>query len=161
MKKNVVRVQTEMFKRGEVVRGERIDLYLKPPPNCAWYPKMPDVALVDDPDGGHTVGHPRKKLRFDSGGLFFRFDALGPETDGMHKGSIDLLMQTIPARVLFGEDIPHLATLAQMDVRIFEDQPYWAALAVYSVDLEHKRVEFEATLELDEIYEEDQLEQHW
>ena len=159
MNRNVVRIQTEMFKPGEVVRGERIDLYIKPPANCVWYPKMPNVSLLDDPDGGHMVGHPLKKLRFDEGGLFFRFDALGPETDGIHKGDIDYLMSSVPARKLFGEDIPHLATLAQMDVRLFKDKPYWATLALYDVDVENKRVVFNATLDLDEIYEEDEIEE--
>jgi hypothetical protein len=157
--KNVVRIQTEMFKPGEVVRGEVIDLYIKPPSNCVWYPKMPNVTLVDDAEGAHTIGHRRKMLRFDSGGIFFRFDALGPEADGLHMGDIDLLLETIPAGVLFRQDIPHLATLAQLDVRIFNDKPYWAAIAIYSVDVEQKLVEFEATLELDEIYDKTQVEQ--
>ena len=158
MNKNVVRIQTEMFKPGEVVRGETIDLYLTPPSNCAWYPKMPEVAIQDDPDGAHTLGHPGKLLRFEEGGLFFRFDALGPETDGVHKGDIDRLMSSIPASELFAQDIPHLATLAQFNVKIFENQPYGAAIAIYRFNMEQKRVEFEATLQLDEIFDPDEVE---
>ncbi len=151
MNKNVVRIQTELFKPGELVRGHLIDIYMKPPRNFVWYPKQPSFSMIDDPEGRHTFGHPGKMLRFDEGGLFFRFDALGRECDGVFKGDIDYLLSDHDASQLFADDLPHFAEMAQMSLQMFDNNARWAVLAVYDVDAENVRVQFEATLELDEV----------
>ncbi len=151
MTKNVVRIQTELFKPGEIVRGHLIDIYTRPPKNYVWHPRQPEFQLVDDPDGLHTYGHPGEMMVFKEGGLLFRFDALGAQADGFSKGDIDFLMQTIPAKTLFAEDIPHFATLAHMSVDAFKNRAWWATLALYDVDVEQKKVWFDASLELSEV----------
>jgi hypothetical protein len=151
MTKNVVRIQTEMFKPGELVRGHLIDIYLRPPSNYAWHPRQPKFQLVPNPEGAHTYGHPGEMLRFDEGGLLFRFDALGEQADGFSKGDIDFLLQTIPASKLFAEDIPHFATLAHMSLESFKNRAWWATLALYDVDVDQQKVWFDAKLELSEV----------
>ncbi len=150
--RNVVRIQTELFKPGEKVRGHLIDIYTRPPNHCTWYPKQPQMKFVDDPEGVHAAyGHPGKMLVFEEGGLFFTFHALGAQVDGYTTGDIDFLMKEIPAKNLFAEDLGHFADLAMMSLNMFSNNAMWAVLAVYDVDAENVRVQFEATLELDEV----------
>ncbi len=150
--RNVVRIQTELFKPGEKVRGHLIDIYTRPPNHCTWYPKQPQMNFVDDPEGVHAAyGHPGKMLVFEEGGLFFTFHALGAQVDGYTTGDIDFLMKEIPARTLFAEDLAHFADLATMSLNMFSNNAMWAVLAVYDVDVDTSHVEFSATLELDEM----------
>ncbi len=109
---------------------------------------------MQDPEGVHTCGHPGEMLRFDEGGLFFRFDALGAECVGFAKGDIDFLMTLKTAGELFGDDIAHLAKQAQMSLEAFQDRANWATLAVYWVDVDEQRVEYEGLLELDTTLDE-------
>ena len=152
MNKNIVRIQIEKFTPGEVARGYVIDNYLRPPQRSVWYPRMPHFSMVDDPEGIHTVGHPGQMLRFDEGGLFFRFAALGVECDGMTNGDIEAMLTTIPASKLFAEDLPHLAEMAEMRLDVLvRRRVMWAMLAVYNVDAAANKAEFEASLELEDV----------
>ncbi len=153
MNKNVVRIQTELFKPGEKVSGHLIDFYLKPPRHCVWYPHKPAMELVPDPDGVRSYGHPGELLIFKEGGLFFRFDSLGKECDGLFAADIDFLLKggECTAEELFGEDLPHFAQQAQLSLRMFEDNARWATLAIYDVDVVSKHVEFDCGLELEEL----------
>lgn len=153
MNKNIVRIQTELFKADEKVRGHLIDIYLKPPRHCVWYPHKPAMELIPDPEGIHSYGHPGEMLVFKEGGLFFSFHSLGKEVDGFSTGDIDFLLKNgeNDAASLFGEDLPHFAQQAQMSLMAFRDNARWATLAVYNVDVPSRHVEFEAGLELEEL----------
>ena len=153
MNKNVVRIQYERFKPGEIVRGHGIDLCTKPPMRYAWYPQMPRFTMLDDPEGIHSLGHPGRMLRLDDGGILFRFNALGTECDGITSGDIEALLTTIPASELFAEDMPHLAEMGEMRLDVFQDHALWAMLAIYDVDVINHHVDFEASLDLVEVSE--------
>ncbi len=146
MNKNVVRIQTEMFKPGAIVRGPMVDVYLDPPLNSVWWPKPPRFTWIDDEDA--ISG---RALQLQDGGYFFTFTALGTEINGRSNGDLDFLLQTVPAADLFRLD---LANLALMSLKRFESllkQACWAMLAVYDVDVAGRRIEYYAGLELEEL----------
>jgi hypothetical protein len=144
LNKNVVRVQTEMFKPGAAVRGALIDLYLNPPSNSVWWPRQPNVAWLEDPNGSPV-------MRFEDGGFFFTFAALGTEINGRSNGDLDYLLQTHTAAELFQPDLPSLAIMSRERFESLLNQASWAILAVYDVDVSTKKVDFYACLTLDEL----------
>ena len=153
MNKNVVRIQTEMFKPGAVVKGPSVDLYADPPLNSAWWPHLPRFTWFDDPEAG--LG---RMLRFDEGGFFFTFAALGIEINGRTNGDIDFLLQTTPAAELFRPDLAGLALLSADRFEYPLLQACWASLAVYDADVSARRIELIAGLEL-EYLDSDQPEE--
>jgi hypothetical protein len=84
LNKNIVRIQTEMFKPGAIVRGSMAHIYLEPPSNSAWWPKMPRAAWIDDADA--VSG---RALQFEEGGFLFTFSGLGTEINGHTNGALD------------------------------------------------------------------------
>ncbi len=149
LNKNVVRIQTEMFKPGAVVRGPRLDVYADPPANSVWWPRAPHFIWLDDPQAG-----PSSQIRFDEGAFFFTFAAVGTEINGHSHGAIDYLMQTRTAAELFRPDLANLALLSRDRFESLLNQACWATLAVYDVDVVTGKVEFYAGLELEELNEE-------
>jgi hypothetical protein len=133
-----------MFKPGSVVQGPLVDVYLSPPSNSVWWPKAPSFSWLENTTGsGYS-------LRFDEGGFFFTFVALGTEINGRSNGDIDHLLQTRSAAELFHADLPGLALLARDRFEYALQQACWASLAIFSVDVEACSVDFEATLELED-----------
>ena len=150
MNKNVVRIQTEMFKPGAIVRGAMADVYLKPPSNSVWWPKMPRAAWVDDAES--VSG---RALQFREGGFLFSFAALGTEISGHTNGDIDYLLQTRPAAELFRTDLANLALMARERFESLLTRACWAMLAVYEVDVPAAKVAFYARLALEELADEE------
>lgn len=150
MNKNVVRIQTEMFKPGAVVRGPMADVYLEPPSNSVWWPKVPRVAWIDDVDA--ISG---RALEFEEGGFFFTFAALGTEINGRFSGDVDYLLQTRPAAELFRPDLANLALMSRGRFESLLNQACWAMLAVYDVDVPAGTVDFYARLTLEELADEE------
>jgi hypothetical protein len=144
LNKNVVRVQTEMFKAGAAVRGPMIDLYLDPPSNSVWWPRQPNVMWLEDAEGAPI-------MRFDEGGFFFTFAALGTEINGRSNGDLDYLLETHGAAELFQPDLPSLAIMSRERFESLLNQASWAILAVYDVDVLAEKAEFYACLTLDEL----------
>ncbi len=133
-----------MFKPGAAVRGPMIDLYLYPPSNSVWWPRQPNVAWLEDPDGGPV-------LRFEDGGFFFTFAALGTEISGRSNGDLDYLLQTHTAAELFHPDLPSLALMSRERFESLLNQASWAILAVYDVDVPNEKIDFYASLTLEEL----------
>ncbi len=150
MNKNVVRIQTEMFKPGAIVRGPMAELYLEPPPNSVWWPKMPRAAWIDDAEA--VSG---RALQFEEGGFLFSFSALGTEISGHTNGDIDYLLQTRPARELFRSDLADFALMSRERFEALLTQACWAMLAVYEVDVPAGKVDFYARLALEELADEE------
>ncbi len=146
MNKNVVRIQTEMFKPGAIVRGPAADIYLEPPSNAAWWPKMPRAAWIDDPDS--VSG---RALQFEEGGFLFSFAALGTEINGHTNGGIDFLLQTRSAADLFRPDLAGFALMSRDRFESLLPQACWVMLAVYDVDVPTGKVDFYAQLALEEL----------
>ena len=144
LNKNVVRIQTEMFKPGTIVRGPLIDLYLDPPSNSVWWPQQPTFTWLDD-------AAERRAVRFEDGGFFFSFAALGTEINGRANGDIDHLLRTHSAAQLFHPDLPNLALMSRERFESLLNQASWAILAVYDVDVPNEKVEFYASLTLEEL----------
>jgi hypothetical protein len=149
LNKNIVRIQTEMFKSGAIVRGPMADVYLEPPPNSVWWPKAPRVAWVDDAEA--ISG---RALQFEEGGFFFTFAALGIEIHGRSNGDLDHLLQTKPAGDLFRQDLASLALMSRERFESLLNQACWAMLAVYDVDATGGKVDFYSRLVLEELDEE-------
>ena len=145
MTKNIVRTQTEMFKTGAVVRGPVVDVYLDPPRNAAWWPHLPRFTWLTAEAGT------KQALRFDEGGFFFTFAALGTEINGHANGDIDLLLQTRPAAELFKDDLAGLALISVERLQHALVQACWATLAVYDVDVSTGKLEFDAGFDLEYI----------
>ncbi len=150
MNKNVVRIQTEMFKPGAIVRGPMADVYLEPPPNSVWWPKMPRLAWIDDAEA--VSG---RALQFEEGGFLFSFSALGTEISWHTNGDIDYLLQTRPARELFRSDLADFALMSRERFEALLTQACWAMLAVYEVDVPAGKVDFYARLALEELADEE------
>ena len=150
MNKNVVRIQTEMFKPGAIVRGPMVDVYLDPPSNSVWWPKVPRVAWIDDADA--ISG---RALQFEEGGFLFTFAALGVEINGHTNGDLDYLLQTRTAADLFRPDLANFALMSRERFESLLNQACWAMLAVYEVDVPAGKVEFYARLMLEELADEE------
>ncbi len=146
MNKNVVRIQTEMFKPGAIVRGPMVDVYLEPPRNSVWWPKLPRVAWIDDDEA--VSG---RALRFEEGGFFFTFAALGTEINGRANGDLDFLLQATTAAQLFRPDLANLALMSRARFESLLNQACWAMLALYDVDVPGRKVEYYAGLSLEEL----------
>lgn len=149
MNKNIVRIQAEVIKPGILVRGGMVHIYLDPPSNFVWWPYKPKYTMLDDMVDPKALSG-SKVMRFDEGGVFLRFDALGAEYDGSFAGDIDWLLSYLPAEKLFQDDLANLALMTQQTIEVFSAQPKWVGLAVYSVDAAKEQVKFEAMLELNE-----------
>ncbi len=150
MSKNIVRIQTEMFKPGAIVRGPMVDAYLDPPFNSVWWPRAPHVAWIDDADA--ISG---RALQFEEGGFFFTFAALGTEINGRADGDLDYLLQTHSAAELFRPDLANLALMSRERFESLLNQACWAMLAVYDVDVRSGTVEFYSRLVLEELADEE------
>ena len=150
MNKNVVRIQTEMFKPGAIVRGPMVETYLEPPSNSAWWPKEPRVSWIDDVDA--ISG---RALQFEDGAFFFTFAALGTEINGRANGDLDYLLHTRSAADLFHSDLANLALMAGERFESLLNQACWAMLAVYDVDIPTGKVNFYARLSLEELADEE------
>ena len=146
MNKNVVRIQTEMFKPGAVVRGPMVEVYLQPPRNSVWWPKLPRVTWIDDDEA--VSG---RALRFDEGGFFFTFAAIGTEINGRANGGIDFLLQTTTAAQLFRPDLANLALMSRARFESLLNQACWAMLALYDVDVPAGTVDYYAGLSLEAL----------
>ena len=149
MNKNVVRIQTEMFKPGAIIRGPMTDVYLEPPLNSVWWPKTPRVAWIDDADA--VSG---RALLFQEGGFLFTFAGLGTEINGHTSGDVDYLLHTRPAAELFRRDLANLALMAGERFESLLNQACWAMLAIYEVDVPAGRIDFYARLMLEELADE-------
>ncbi len=148
MNKNVVRIQTEMFKPGVIVRGPSLEVYVDPPSRSVWWPRQPRLTWLDEPDG--------IALRLEDGGFFFTFAALGTEINGRTNGDIDCLLQTRPAAELFRPDLPSFALMSRDRFESLLNQACWASLAIYEADAETGQIEYYAGLTLDELNAEDE-----
>ncbi len=149
LNKNVVRIQTEMFKPGAIVRGPMADMYLEPPPTSVWWPKMPHAAWIDDAES--VSG---RALQFEEGGFLFTFAALGTEINGHSNGDIDHLLQSRSAADLFRPDLASRALMSRDRFESLLPQACWAMLAVYEVDVTTGKVDFYAQLTLEELADE-------
>ena len=146
MNKNIVRIQTEMFRPGAIVRGPMAEVYIGPPANSVWWPKTPRFAWIDDAEA--ISG---RALQFEEGGFFFTFAALGIEINGRTNGDLDSLLQAKPAAELFRQDLANLALMSGERFESLLNQACWALLAVYDVDVPTGTVDFYSRLVLEEL----------
>jgi hypothetical protein len=150
LNKNLVRIQTEMFKPGAIVRGPMADVYLDPPSNSVWWPKVPRLGWIDDADA--VSG---RALQFEEGGFLFSFAALGTEINGHTNGDIDYLLQTRSAADLFRLDLANFALMSGERFESLLNQACWAMLAVYEVDVPAGKIDFYARIMLEELADEE------
>jgi hypothetical protein len=139
MKHNIVRIEIETVKPGTVVRGKMINVFLKPPPRYCWFPRLPVRTVYDT-----------GLVRFDGGGHFLRFDALGLEADGITAGDVEFLMTTVGADMLFRNDLQMLVGRAESSPEVFRDRPVWVGMALYEVERDAS-VKFTKWLDLEAI----------